>query len=685
MSNLIGQSLGRYHILEQLGEGGMATVYKAYDTRLERDVAVKIIRRKAFPEEQLERILKRFEREAKALARLTHPNIVGVIDYGEHEGAPYLVMPYLPGGTLKQRLGKPMPWQEAVRLLLPIAQALEYAHEHAIIHRDIKPSNILLTEKGQPMLSDFGIAKILENDDAATLTGTGVGVGTPEYMAPEQWTGAAGPQSDIYSLGVVLYELVTGRKPYTADTPAAILLKQASEPLPRPGQFVRDLPEAVEKALIKALARKPDDRYTDMGQFAVALDGLLNARDAVGVESRKVQEKSRKLKMEDSMATIEQDNSQETRLQEATRDEIVKPPAPPAKTKKQPSNPALPERSTTSGAKSSPSSPGLNWKRWIPIVILVAILGIGLALGGGLLKMGRQGQGPLAGLATKTATPTNTPTSTPTRTPTPTITLTPTPTPHIGSTWTRPADGMVMVYVPAGNFSMGKNEGYLDEQPVHTVSLDAFWIDQTEVTNAMYAQCVQAGVCQPPSDTGYNTRGIYYGNSQYADYPVIFVDWYNADTYCQWADAHLPSEAEWEKAARGMDGRTYPWGDAYPTCSLLNHQIDTFLATTGGGRWIVSGCIGDTSKAGSYPSGASPYGALDMAGNVKEWVADWYDPNYYANSPASNPTGPASGQYRVLRGGSWNCDGYNVRSANRYYDDPARTYNDIGFRCVLSP
>ena len=276
MSDLIGQSLGRYHILEQLGEGGMATVYKAYDTRLERDVAIKVIRRGAFPPDELERMLKRFEREAKSLAKLSHPNIVGVIDYGEHEGSPYLVMEYLPGGTLKQRLGKPIPWQAAVRLLSPVAQAVEYAHEHNIIHRDIKPSNILLTEKSQPMLTDFGIAKILETDETATLTGPGVGVGTPEYMAPEQWTGQTTNQSDIYSLGIVMYELVTGRKPYVADTPAAILLMQATDPLPRPTQFVSDLPVSVEKILLKALAKRPEDRYASMGDFAIALESTLS-------------------------------------------------------------------------------------------------------------------------------------------------------------------------------------------------------------------------------------------------------------------------------------------------------------------------------------------------------------------------------------------------------------------------
>jgi len=274
MSKLIGQSLGRYHILEQLGEGGMATVYRAYDTRLERDVAIKIIRRDAFPPNQLDRILKRFEREAKALAKLSHPNIIKVIDYGGHEGSPYLIMEYLQGGTLKQRLGKPISWHEAVQLVVPIAEALEYAHEHLIIHRDIKPSNILLTEKGQPMLTDFGIAKILETEETATLTGMGIGVGTPEYMAPEQWIGQSSPRSDIYSLGVVLYEMITGRKPYVADTPAAILLKQASDPIPRPKNFARDLPDAIEQLLIKALAKEQGNRYSSMADFLVGLQNL---------------------------------------------------------------------------------------------------------------------------------------------------------------------------------------------------------------------------------------------------------------------------------------------------------------------------------------------------------------------------------------------------------------------------
>lgn len=274
MNDLSGYSIGRYHILERLGQGGMATVYKAFDTHLERDVAIKMIRGDAFPVDAHTRILIRFEREAKALAKMSHANIVKVLDYGDYEGAPYLVMEFLPGGTLKQHLGHPMPYREAAKLLTPIARALAYAHGHNILHRDVKPSNILITESGEPVLTDFGIAKLLEEGEGETLTGTGMGLGTPEYMAPEQWMGKAVPASDQYSLCVVFYELVTGHKPFTADTPAAILLKQSNDPLPRPRDYVPDLPDEVERVIFKALAKKPEDRYDSMVEFENALEKL---------------------------------------------------------------------------------------------------------------------------------------------------------------------------------------------------------------------------------------------------------------------------------------------------------------------------------------------------------------------------------------------------------------------------
>jgi|WetSurMetagenome_2_1015567.scaffolds.fasta_scaffold15784_4 serine/threonine protein kinase len=274
MDNLIGKNLGRYHIIEPLGEGGMATVYKAFDTSLERNVAIKIIRGDKKEGTEQNEFLKRFQREARALAQLDHPYILKVLDYGEQDGTPYLVMPFVQGGTLREKMGQPMPYRQAAALLAPVAQALDYAHHRNIIHRDVKPANILISESGAPLLSDFGIAKIIESGESTQLTATGVGIGTPDYMAPEQWLGKADASTDIYSLGIVFFQMITGRLPFTAETPAAVLIKHMQDPLPRPGSFIPDLPEAVEQVLFKSLAKEPSNRFPDMGAFAAALSKL---------------------------------------------------------------------------------------------------------------------------------------------------------------------------------------------------------------------------------------------------------------------------------------------------------------------------------------------------------------------------------------------------------------------------
>ena len=277
MENLIGKNIGRYHILEKLGEGGMAVVYKAFDTRLERDVAVKFIRTERIAPQDLKQMLARFEREAKALARFHHPNIVTIFDYGEYGDIPFLIMEYLPGKSLKKLAGQVVPWQQALKLLIPVAEALAYAHKRDVLHRDVKPGNILFDENNNPKLADFGIAMVLESEDAAHLTLTGTGVGTPDYMSPEQCLGnQATGRSDVYALGIVLYELVTGRRPYRADTPMAVIVKQINDPLPRPRDLNPQLPEPVENLLIKALAKDANDRYMDMQHFATAMQDVLD-------------------------------------------------------------------------------------------------------------------------------------------------------------------------------------------------------------------------------------------------------------------------------------------------------------------------------------------------------------------------------------------------------------------------
>jgi hypothetical protein len=273
MESLIGREFGRYRVIEKLGEGGMATVYKALDIRLDRLVALKVIR---MDRDSSGDFIKRFEREAKALAKLSHPNIVHVNEYGEFEGIPFIVMDFVPNGTLKQRMGKPIPWMEAIRFIIPIANALDYAHKHSVIHRDVKPANILITENGAPMLSDFGLAKILESGLATDLSGSGVaGIGTPEYMAPEQVLGKpADGRADMYALAIVLYEMITGCIPFKADTPIAIGFKQCYDPVPDPKTWAGDIPTGVEHVIIKALAKDPARRFPDMASFSRALYGL---------------------------------------------------------------------------------------------------------------------------------------------------------------------------------------------------------------------------------------------------------------------------------------------------------------------------------------------------------------------------------------------------------------------------
>ncbi len=271
-ASLEGLTLGKYRVLEPLGRGGMARVYRAYHPQLDRYVAVKVMRTDLADDEEFQ---VRFQREARAVAALRHPNIVQVFDFDIEGDISYMVMELMAGDTLKTRLddyrtrGQQMPWGEMVRVMLDVLEGLAYAHSEGMIHRDIKPGNILLTQRGQAVLADFGVAHII---GGTRYTAPNALMGTLQYMAPEQgMEGRSDSRSDIYSLGIVLYEMLTQQRPFDADTPLAVLMKHVNDPLPLPRQINTTTPEPLERVVLKALAKKPEDRYQGAQDMARAL------------------------------------------------------------------------------------------------------------------------------------------------------------------------------------------------------------------------------------------------------------------------------------------------------------------------------------------------------------------------------------------------------------------------------
>jgi ligand-binding sensor domain-containing protein/tRNA A-37 threonylcarbamoyl transferase component Bud32 len=273
-----GQNLGPYRIINQIGQGGMATVYKAYHAAMDRYVAVKVLPRQLAESAEF---LGRFQQEAHTIANLEHPHILPVHDYGESDGITYLVMRFLDAGTLKERLQSgPLSLAEIDRLFAQLADALAYAHEHDVIHRDLKPSNVLVDARGNLFLTDFGIAKLLAG--SAQFTSTGAMIGTPAYMSPEQAQGQNVDQrSDIYSLGIILYEMVTGRVPFEAETPLAVVLKHLQEPLPLPSTVKPGVSPSIERVILKALAKNPDDRFASVAEFLAAWRQALSEVETV--------------------------------------------------------------------------------------------------------------------------------------------------------------------------------------------------------------------------------------------------------------------------------------------------------------------------------------------------------------------------------------------------------------------
>lgn len=811
--DLTGHTLGQYELRELLGRGGMGAVYRAYQRTLKRAVAVKVLPAALAADADF---VARFTREAETAASLEHPHIIPVYDYGVESGTSYIVMRLLSGGTLADRMaqreasGAPLPSPgEIARLLSQLASAFDYAHQQGVIHRDIKPSNIMFDTHGNAFLVDFGIAKLLEHTSA--LTATGAVLGTPLYMAPEQWRAEQPvPATDQYALGVTIYQLLTGQVPFQAPTPYGLMHKHLHE-MPTPPHVLRPhLPPSLAASLERALAKSPGERFPSVTAFAQTFE-----RAAAGEAGEDTQFLTRPL--------------------EGRPPVLVSTPSPP------PSAAFAPPAAREAGRPPGRGRAPLVWGAVIVLVIALAAAGV-LFLGGdgeekapsatpsptqvaaaptesptragGLTILGtdtptappasmtpvesptRAGgltilstDTPTVPPATATATPsptasaTETPsptltpsatltpshtpeptatftptatdtatpdfaattealvaerltqtaqswtsTSTPTDTatpdfaatveamaiaamtataaawtdtPTPTATLTPAPTATPSATPTPiPTDtppptagpvifppppgatplpvgsantawvpvvgdyrGMALVGVPPGCFMMGSDEGDADEKPVRRICLSAYWIGQTEVTNAQYAACVSAGACAPPRDR------TAFDNPALADHPVTWVSWFDAAAFAEWIGAALPTGAQWEFAARGPQSWTYPWGNDPPVCALAN----------------LERCTSGTSPVGAYPAGASWVGALDLAGNAWEWVADYYGRDYYATltDGTLDPLGPPFGDMHNVRGSSWENE---ARYARAYYQGgnyPDYAINVLGFRIAV--
>jgi formylglycine-generating enzyme required for sulfatase activity/tRNA A-37 threonylcarbamoyl transferase component Bud32 len=598
----------RYEIIDELGRGGFAVVYKARDTVLDRIVALKVL--KAHVAENVT-FVQRFEQEARTAARFDHPHIVTVFEVGQEAGHHYIAMNYLPGRGLDEALAEadgPLPLEQVIAIVDQVADALDYTHRRGSVHRDVKPSNVRLSDEGHATLLDFGIVRAA---DGTRLTTTGETMGTPQYMSPEQAEGQEiDHRSDIYSLGVMAYQMCTGKAPFDDVSPVVVLRLHADKAPPPLHELNPDLPASVEQVLLKALAKEPDERYQSAGDFARAL------REA-GLPQAQAERKRRA-----EAAAL--------------------------------SRPAKARHGLSPRIIAVLSAGGF---------IVLACLVVGLVVGRRLLWGGAEETPRPAAESPTTSAPTRAPTEMPAPTSRPTREPAGPPAGEFpaGEPWTRPADGMVMVYVPGGTFPMGSGSGDSDEQPVHDVTLDAFWIDQTEVTNAQYVLCVADGDCE---ESGSADDARYNGD----EYPVVSVSWHAAAAYCEWTGARLPTEAEWEYAVRGPEGHRYPWGDHDPTDGLTLYGDPSAQ---------------HTAPVGGFPDGASWCRALDMAGNVYEWVADWYGD--YPSGPQTNPTGPQTGEERVLRGGSFVVNADRLRGAARSPNPPDTYFQGGGFRCATGP
>ena len=692
--------LGKYRIIETLGKGRFSTVYLSEHPFLKKNVAIKLMDPEQFTTTD---IIQNFIREVRSVANFKNDNILQIIDLVENQKQLFIVLEYMAGRDLNswQITHGRLTISQITNVISEIASALDLAHKSGFIHGDVKPGNILISDNFNAKLADLGVIKAIELSGALS---NNVSLSTPAYISPEQANGdKATPFSDQYSLGVIAYELLTGKLPFTGDTAVSIYMQHVRDTPVVPSRINPLISQQIDSVINQVLSKDPGKRFADCSSFARALtsagtasnDGqfktildrieqLLEENDLHSANSLlefaaqlNQQEKSeierfKKLKSRVSAINSYQNSSDAIDNVRGNAEEflnIITPIADP--------------HGVFAGLNPNPTPLAIqkliSLRYGIASFLIMLLISIFIGLAGisydklapadskiktTLVAIARS-QTPVPPTSTQTLTPAPTFTQTlePTWTPTIPPTNTPVPTIGVGSQFIRGLDGMIMVYVPDGQFTMGSDNN-IDEKPVHQVNTNAYWIDQTEVTNGMYILCVNSGNCSEHTRNASFSRAKYYGENEFSNYPVLQITWNQAASYCKWIGGRLPSEAEWEKASRGTDERQYPWGN----------QIDSTFANYG--RFV-----GDTTSSGFYLTGASIYGVLDLVGNASEWVNSLYKRYPFdANDGREDPNAAGA---RVIRGGSWSDNQDIVKSYARAKLLPVNQGDHIGFRCVI--
>jgi formylglycine-generating enzyme required for sulfatase activity len=686
---LIGRTIAEKYAVESVvGEGGFATVYKAMHIIWKRPVALKVFKALGdFSQKDRQKLLDEFIQEGALLADLSartaaivQARDIGMLDGEGAQGVPFMVLEWLEGATLEDVLTddkanrRPLRTAaEAVQLLDPAAEALALAHRKGIAHRDVKPGNIFVI--GDPRgdatvkLLDFGIAKVVSDAQkmAGTFTKTSGQVTsfTPAYGAPEQFSrthGATGPWTDVFALALIVVEAVTGREPLSGDDFIQLAYSSANpDKRPTPRALGAAVSDAVEEVLAKALAVKPADRWQAAGEFWNAL------RQAVAMAPMR------------GMT----DTSPKSAPISAPRSGTIGTSATVAAN-------AEPSASVNTAPSVSRSSPGVEEGATSSRAgVFVAIAaGVAAAIGGAVYLHGRQASPASAAVAIPTASAASSASAASV------ASATPSSAPIAPLTCPQG-----MIAIPGGSFFMGSDEGLPFEKPAHQVSLQPFCIDEFEVSLERYRSCSEAGRCKRAGTTNewatitekdhktFDPLCNIREPEERAKHPVNCVDWEMAQKFCREQGGRLPTEAEWEFAARGPDGRKYPWGDDDPAADRLNACGKECVAwgqkhgVEEKSMYDADDGFPNTAPVGSFPKGASRYGVQDVVGNVWEWVADWY--GEYGKDEQTEPKGPESGDEKVIRGGSWNGSYASwVRPTFRYKDAPTKRSYGIGFRCA---